>query len=90
MGVSIKEVVGLGLRVYTGTDNDGYDESVNAKHPGHNYRHDRLHHQFGSHNPHRSHAHTALRRAVRRPHACQKYKRLLDPDRDKIEGQRRC
>lgn len=70
MGIAIEEVVGFSLGVDPGADDDGDDEAIDSEHSCHDHRNDRLHHQLRPHHSHRGHPYAALRRAIRRPHAC--------------------
>ena len=70
MSIAIEEIVGLGLGINSGTDDNSDDETVNTEHSGHNHRHDRLHHQLRPHHSHRRHSDAALRRPVGSSHTC--------------------
>ena len=52
MHVAIEEVVGLGLRVDPGGDDDGDDEAADAEHFGHDDGNDRLHDELEAHDAH--------------------------------------
>nr|ACU14596.1 unknown [Glycine max] len=68
MCITIKEVIGFGLWINTGTDNNSNNKAINTQNSSHDNRNNRLHHQLRSHYTHGSHAHATLRCAIGSSH----------------------